>query len=208
LDTDLENKLAHSSRDWLVNSVARELSLEGIDAINLEQLAGSAGMSVKQLRELYPDKRALVMAVIKETSQAHKDFAFQDYPEAINPKARLVHFISRSIEFSDAYPNLAQVIVIALLGSDSVVKKSVFQAYNPLFSLILDDLISEGIIPNKSLLLVSDLSDVLLSLIFLGGCPWLQMDYISFVYPEKIAVSALDAMKRRYALDEFKITTS
>jgi len=62
-----------------------------------------------------------------------------------------------------------------------------------------------GIIPKKSLLLVSDLTQVLLSLMFLGGCPWLQMDYISFVYPDKIALSALDAMKKRYAMDEFSV---
>jgi AcrR family transcriptional regulator len=177
----------------------------GIEGLNLEQMASAAGMSVAQLRELYPDKRSLMMAVIKETSQAHKDFIFQHEPELKTPKDRLVHFMSRSIEFSDEYPNQAQVIVLALLGSDPVVKKSVFQAYNPLFSLMLDDLLLEGIIPNKSLLLVTDLSDVLVSLIFLGGCPWLQMDYISFVYPEKIARSALDAMQKRYALEEFRI---
>lgn len=196
-----------SSRDWLLKTVARELSLVGIEGLNLDQLASAAGMSVMQLRDLYPDKRSLMMAVIKETSQAHKDFIFQDYSESNSPKDRLVHFISRSIEFSDEHPNQAQVIVIALLGSDPAVKKSVFQAYNPLFSLMLDDLISEGIIPNKSLMVVTDLSDVLVSLIFLGGCPWLQMDYISFVYPEKIAVSALEAMKRRYALEEFNLPT-
>ena len=195
------------SRDWLLKTVARELSLVGIEGLNLDQLASAAGMSVTQLRDLYPDKRSLMMAVIKETSQAHKDFIFQDYPKLNTPKDRLVHFISKSIEFSDGHPDLAQVIVIALLGSDQIFKKHVFQVYEQLFSLILDDLLLEGIIPNKSLLLVSDLTQVLLSLIFLGGCPWLQMDYISFVYPEKIAVSALEAMKRRYALEEFNIPT-
>jgi AcrR family transcriptional regulator len=193
-------------RDWLFNSVARELSLVGVDGIDLKQLASAAGMSPKEVFDLYPDKRSLVLAVITEISEAQKDFALQRYPEANTPRDRLVQFISKSIIFCDSNPNPAQVIVIALMGNDTVIKEHVLQTYERLFSsLISDDLISEGIVPNKSLMLISDLTQVLLSLIFLGGCPWLQMDYISFVYPEKIAASALDAMKRRYALEEFRI---
>jgi AcrR family transcriptional regulator len=193
------------SRDWLLKTVARELSLVGLDDLNLEQMASSAGINARQLRDQFPDKHSLMLAVIEETGEAHKDFVYQHAPASNKPGDRLVRFISRSIEFSDGHPELAQVIVIALLGSDPVVKKYVFQVYEQLFSLILDDLLKEGIIPNKSLVLVSDLTEVLLSLIFLGGCPWLQMDYMSFVYPEKIALSALDAMKRRYALERFRI---
>ena len=196
-------------RDWLLKTVARELSLVGVDSIDLKQMSSAAGMSLKEVRELYPDKRSLVLAVITEINEAHKDFVLQPYPEANTPRDRLIRFISKSLIFCDSNPNPAQVIVIALMGSDPVIKEHVFQIYEGLFSsLILDDLVSEGIIPNKSLLLVSDLTQVLLSLIFLGGCPWLQMDYISFVYPEKIAVSALAAMKTRYAMEEFNIPAS
>ncbi len=196
----------HALRDWLLNTVARELSLTGIGRINLEQMASSAGMSFKQVRELYPDKHSLVLAVIKEISEAQKDFVLQHYPETKTPRDRLIQFISKSIVFCDNNPSPTQVIVIALLGNDPVVKEHVFHIYERLFSShILDDLISEGIIPNRSLLLVSDLTRALLSLIFLEGCPWLQMDYIAFVYPDKIAISALDAMKKRYAMDEFRI---
>ena len=193
-------------RDWLFNNVARELSLVGIDGIDLQQLARSAGMSLNQVRDFYPDKRSLVLAVITEISEAQKDFVLQNSPETKIPRDRLVQFISKSIIFCDDNPNPAQVIVIALMGSDPVIKEHVLQSYERLFSsLILDDLVSVGIIPKKSLLLVSDLTQVLLSLMFLGGCPWLQMDYISFVYPYKIAISALDAMKKRYAMDEFSV---
>jgi len=193
-------------RDWLFNNVARELSLVGIDGIDLQQLARSAGMSLNQVRDFYPDKRSLVLAVITEISEAQKDFVLQNSPETKIPRDRLVQFISKSIIFCDDNPNPAQVIVIALMGSDPVIKEHVLQCYERLFSsLILDDLVSVGIIPKKSLLLVSDLTQVLLSLMFLGGCPWLQMDYISFVYPDKIALSALDAMKKRYAMDEFSV---
>ncbi len=193
-------------RDWLFKTVAHELSLMGIVGINLKQLANSAGMSYKQLCELFPDKRSLVLAVIEEISEAHKDFVLELYPIPSTPRDRLIQFILRSIVFCDTNPSLAQVIIIALLGSDLVVKEHVFQVYERLFPpIILDDLISEAIIPNRSLLLISDLTRSLLSLMFLEGCPWLQMEYISYVYPDKIAISALDAMKKRYAMDEFSI---
>jgi AcrR family transcriptional regulator len=191
-------------REWLFNVVARELSLKGAGGVNLDQLAAAGGLTAQEARRLFPDKRALMIALVNEICAAQKEYIAGRCQDAASPKERLVCFISSSFDFVDYHPNLAEAIVLALLGSDAVVKEQVHDQYARLYATMLDDLVSEEIIPNKSLPLLSDLTQILLSLTFLGGCPWLQMDYLSFVNPQDVAVSALEAMKKRYAMDEFR----
>jgi hypothetical protein len=93
---------------------------------------------------------------------------------------------------------LAQIIAIVLFGSDMQNKERVYEAYERLFTIILDDLMQEDIIPDKSPLLISDLTQILLSVIFLGGSPQLRMQYTSFINPRNTALSALEALQARY----------
>jgi AcrR family transcriptional regulator len=187
-------------REWLFRTVADELTLKGYNGINFKQIAGAGGMSVEQVRSLFPDQRSLMTKLVDEISEAQKDFILPHLHEKDPAEERIIQFITRSLDFSDNHPNLVQVIVLALLGNDPEVKEHVHEVYGRLFDLILDDLVRDGVIPVPSFPVLSDLTEVLLSVIFLGGCPRLQMDYLSFIDPRKVAISTLSAMRKRYAV--------
>jgi len=188
-----------SIRQWLFKTVTAELNAEGFAGVSLTKTARTGGVSPAQVRELFPDTHALLFALVDEISGAHRDFILQACRDVADPQERLVHFVISALAFVNQNPALAHVIVIALLGSDPLVKERVHEAYGRLFGLMLDDLVAEGIISDRSPLLVSDLTTVLLSVIFLGGSPQLHMEYLSFVYPRNVALSALEALKKRYA---------
>ncbi|MCI0520310.1 MAG: hypothetical protein L0Z70_08650 [Chloroflexi bacterium] len=190
--------MSPSYRDWMLNIVANELSLRGWQSLNIEQLAAAGGMNARQARELFPDRRALMLALVKEIRDAHREYIFSRLPGAGSPRERLIRFIAEGLDFCDNQPTLAQAVTLALLGSDALVKEKAQELYAGLFALFLDDLQADGVIPNQSFALRSDLSEVLLSVLFLGGCPRLQMEYLSFVDPRSVALSTLEAMKRRY----------
>ncbi len=189
-----------SMREWLFKTVAYELTLKGLHSLNLKQMANTGGLNPDELHKLFPDKRSLMVALVKEISLAQKDYIFQRFHDGYTTKERLIEFIVSSFDFIDRNPSLADVIVLALLGSDQEVKEQAYVFYGKLFGLMLDDLMAEEIVPNKSYPLVSDLTEVLLSVMFLGGCPGLQMDYLSFIDPRKVAISTLDAIKKRYEI--------
>ena len=189
-------------RPWLFKTVANELVLEGFEGANLQAMAEAGGMSLQELRELFPDRSALICALIDEISQAHEEFVLRVSQEGSTPSERAVVFIAACLDFGDDHPALTQVILLALLGDDPALKERVHENYAELFRLALDDLEAAGVIPDQSPLLLTDLTTTLLSLIFLGGCPWLQMEYLSFVYSRNVAVAALEALTRRYAARE------
>jgi AcrR family transcriptional regulator len=190
-------------REWLLKTVVYELTLKGIHGINLKQMATAGGMSADLIHERFPDKRSLMFALIDEICQTQKDYIEQHSQGLNSPKERLIQFILTSFEFIEKNPGLADVIVLALLGSDPEVKERVYDAYGKLFMLTHDDMIAEEIIPNKSRPLLLDLSEILLSVMFLGGAPGLQMDYLSFVDPYKVSLSTLNAIKKRYSVNRF-----
>ncbi len=188
-----------SIRQWLFKTVTAELNAEGFAGLSLAKTARAGGMSLAQVSELFPDTHALLFALVDEIIGAHRDFILQACQDVVDPRERLVQFVIGALAFVNRNPSLAHVIVISLLGSDPLVKERVHEAYGRLFSLMLDDLVSEGIVSDRSPLLLGDLTTVLLSVVFLGGSPQLHMDYLSFVYPRNVALSALDALRKRYA---------
>jgi AcrR family transcriptional regulator len=192
----------HPLRPWLFKTVANELVLEGFEEANLRAMAQAGGMSLHELHQMFPDRDALIMALIDEISQAHEEFILRGSQGAPTPEERAAAFIAGSLDFGDNHPTLTQVILLALLGNDPALKERVHENYAELFRLVLDDLQAAGVIPDQSPLLLSDLTTTLLSLIFLGGCPWLQMNYLSFVYSRNVALAALEALTRRYAARE------
>jgi AcrR family transcriptional regulator len=198
----VQERAMKALRPWLFKTVANELVLEGFEGASLQAMAEAGGMSLQELRELFPERNALIFALIDEISQAHEEFVLRGSEGAPTPSERAVAFIAACLDFGDDHPALTQVILLALLGNDPAMKERVHENYAELFRLALDDLEAAGVIPDQSPLLLSDLTTTLLSLVFLGGCPWLQMGYLSFVYSRNVAVAALEALTRRYAARE------
>lgn len=192
-----------SMREWLFKTVAYELTLKGPHGINLKQLANAGGMSSEQMRSLYPDLRALLTALVKEIAEVQKEYILSGIHTEDTPQDRLVAFLMRNLDFVERNPSLAHVIELALLGSDNDLKERVFDIYTRLFGQFADDMVTEGIIPNRNFGILSDLTEILLSVIFLGGCPRLQMDYLSYVDPRKMAVSTLNAIRKNYAAERY-----
>jgi AcrR family transcriptional regulator len=186
----------------LFKTVARQLVLEGLEEADLAALAQAGGMTREELRQRYPTRDALIAALIDEISLAHEEFVLAAIRGESAAGELAIAFLTASLDFGDDHPTLTQVIVLALLGNDADLKERTHENYAQFFRLALDDLEAAGVIPDQSPLLLSDLTNTLLSLIFLGGCPWLQMEYLSFVYSRNVAVAALEALTRRYAARE------
>lgn len=188
-----------SWKEWLFETVATELTLTGLDDMDLGKLAGAGDQREDQIRQRFPDKQSLMLALVDEISREHQDFVLQECAKFTDPGKHLECFLAASLDFLGPNQVLAHVIVLALLGNNPAVKERVHQEYGRLFARMLDAMESEGIVPDQSPLLVSDLTTTLLSVIFLGGCPWLQMEYLSFVHPDRVAASTLEALRKRYS---------
>jgi hypothetical protein len=187
-------------REWLFTTVAVELSAKGASGLQIKSLAAAGGLDVAEISARYPHRRELLAALIDEVFAFQQELIYSQIEEAASARERAVRFIERSLDFVYQYPLLAEVLVLALLGSSPDLKDQVHDRYAFLVAPLLPDLLAEHIIPDRSALVVADLSEILLTVIYLGGCPGLQMDYLSFVDARKIAISTLAALHRRYQI--------
>jgi AcrR family transcriptional regulator len=178
--------------------VAPEIIAKGFARVDLKQVATAGGLDPKDVQRSYGDREKLIAALIQEIGEAHKEAFRESSAEMGDPGERLIQFFMASFEFIDANPGLAQVIAIALYGSNPRLKEQVYETYERLFSLTLEDMSAAEVIPDQSPLLLSDLTEILLSVVFMGGSPRLQMEYVSFVDPRNVAKAVLKALRARY----------
>ena len=198
-----------STRQWLFHHVATELLNKGFARPDFKHLAKIRGVNEEQIRKIYPDSRVLAKSLIDEISVVYKEIIFDIAKQGGRDSGEnLILMLSAGFEYYDSKPILAQIIINALLGSDVCLREYVIDAFEEVVNLMADDLLSAQILPFYSRMMLSDLVVVLISLMFLGGCPDLEMEYMSFVYPRQLSISALKALKTRYHSPRFSQETA
>ena len=108
------------------------------------------------------------------------------------------------LEFAEQKPTLSQVIHQGLFATDTEIRDHVYRVHEEVFKLMMNDLEEEGIIRHRKYALTSDLTTILLSAIFTGGCPQLILEYSSWVDYYRVASSILDALQRRYQSNDIE----
>jgi AcrR family transcriptional regulator len=185
-------------KQWLLTSVATEYGNKGLASSDFNYIAASAGINKKNLDAHFPGKKDVIFSLIDEIAKAHKSYVLgmiKDMPAA---RERLVHFIVAGLEFAEKSPALARAIIQGLFSTETEIRDHVYEVYEGVFELMMDDLEEEGIIHHRTNAIISDLTTILLSAVFTGGCPQLLMEYTSWVDLHKVANSILDALQRRY----------
>ena len=185
-------------RRWLFGVVAREFVYKGFRRADLNRLVKAEGDTALQFVNRFPNTQALAIALIDEICGAF----FEEYSERSrtekDPYQRLTLFFISGHDFLANNLLLAQVIINALFGSDRLLHDHVVAAFSDVVEAISEDLLQAMIIPNRSPLLMADLTSNLLSLLFMQSPSQLEMQYLSFVDPRKVGFSALEALKKRY----------
>lgn len=185
-------------RHWLLICAAAEYAVNGFANADIDQVAQGAGISKEQLYQQFGDRRGIALALIGEIAEAHRGNILEKAGDIEDPQQRASCFITASFEYMELNPSLGQVIVHALFSTDVALRDGVYEAYTKVIALILPELEKMGVIPNQSYAIASDLSTILLSMIFTGGCPQLMMEYTSWLDPQRVAVSLLEALRKRY----------
>lgn len=194
-------------QNWFFYHVAGEVLAKGFDHLDFEALATAKGVNEKQLRERFPTAQVLVETLIDEIFGAYKGEVFRIAKQLESSKSdeRLIQMLSAGFDFFESKPILAQVIMNAVLGTNSIIQNQVFSNYEGIVQMVLDDLLDAQIMPFVSQMMIADFRSVMLSLMLFGGCPDFQMDYLSFLNTHRIMQSALKAFRTRYHSSRFAL---
>lgn len=185
-------------KQWMLTSVAAEYARQGFADADIYYVAENEGIPKEYLNTRFPDKKELLLTLIEEIAKEHNRYQLKTVKGTHSVRERLVHLIAANLEFAEQNVCLSQVIVNGLFSTDTKIRDHVYKVYETFFEQMLVDLEEVKIIRKRTNALLGDLTTIMLSVIFTGGCPQLRMEYLSWIDYYRIANSVLDALEIRY----------
>ena len=188
------------TRKRLLDAAAIEFAREGFVGANVNRISQMAGFAKGTIYNYFPSKRALMLALIDEIASAHTDFIVQQVGLEEDPARRLERFFSAGFAFVEDHPWQAQVVITSVYGPDDEFKQHVYQAYDGLFILIIEDILGSGIARGDFRPVDPDLAAALLMAVYLGSCSQLDSDGRIWLDPDRVAAFVLEGLRQRDGL--------
>jgi AcrR family transcriptional regulator len=197
LRRDVKDKVMSETRQRLLEAAAVEFAREGYVGANINRISQTAGFAKGTIYNYFPSKRALMLALIDETAAAHIDFILEQVEPEGDPSPRLKRFFSAGFAFVEHHPAQARMIINAVYGPDEEFKQRVYQAYERLFTLIMQDILGAGIARGDFRPMDPDLTTALVMTIYLGSCSQLDVDGKIWLDPEQVVTFILEGLRQR-----------
>lgn len=160
----------NDTRQALLDAAADEFAREGYTGANINHISINAGFAKGTIYNYFASKQTLLLTLIDEIAalQITTIRALVDPTDA--PAAKLEAFFRAGFAFVEAHPAQARVIINTIYGPDADFKQRVFQAYEPLFDLLIYDTLTEGIRRGSFRNLNPDETAGLIMSVYLGSC--------------------------------------
>ena len=195
--SDKKNSIMSETRRKLIEAAAQEFSLQGFDKANVNQIAEQAGFSIGTLYNYFPTKRELMVAFITESSHQHVQFIQEAVLQVELPTRRLEVFFEAGFAFIEQYITLTKAIFNTLNGPDEEFKLRLFQAYQPLFQLLAEQIIGEGIHQQVFRRVIPEDTANLIMLVYLGVGSQFNREGKLWVRPEQVSEFILNSLLNR-----------
>jgi AcrR family transcriptional regulator len=183
------------TRRLLLEAATTEFAREGYDGANINRISKAAGFAKGTIYNYFPSKRGLMLALIDEVSESHIDFVLEQVQEEGDPGHRLERFFEAGFAFISDHLSQARVMINTLYGPDVEFKTHMYQAYQPLFQLVSNDIIAAGISRGVFREVDPDATAALLMTIYLGAGSQVDEDGRAWLDPSQVAAFALHALR-------------
>ncbi len=195
--TAAREKVRTQTRQQLLEAAAVEFAREGYVGANINRISQAAGFAKGTIFNYFRSKRALMLALIDEIAAVHTDFFVQQVELEKDPGRRLEHFFRAGFAFVEHHPAQARVIINVVFGPDDELNARVYEAYAPLFTLIIQDIVGAGIARGDFRPVDPDVTAALLMAIYLGSCSQFDADGKIWIEPSQVVDFVLEGLRQR-----------
>ncbi len=176
-----------STRNRLLEAATQEFAQLGFAKANIDTISKAAGFAKGTIYNYFPSKRALMMALIEHIAEHHLSFVATRVTKESKCDDRLHQFFLAGFAFVEEFLSEGLVMVNNLYGPDQEFKQEMYAAYQPMFSLVADEIIAYGIEQGQFRPVEAFPMAGLLMTIYLGsasqlneqGKPWLPASFVS-----------------------------
>lgn len=142
-ESEKENIMSQT-RELLLKAAIEEFAREGYKGANINSISINAGFAKGTIYNYFASKRDLMYALIDEIASSHLNFVTEQVYAETDPEKRLRRFFEAG--FSWVSTNLPQgrLLFATLNGPDQEFKVRMFEAYQPMFQLVANDILKTG----------------------------------------------------------------
>ena len=138
-------QVLESNRKALLEAAAIEIAQAGYAGANINQISLAAGFAKGTIYNYFPSKQALMLALLDDFAHSHFERLSDAVRAADDPKDRLREFFLAGFDFIVENIAPARVVVNTIYGPDQDFKNHLYQAYLPMFELVVAEILAPGI---------------------------------------------------------------
>ncbi len=204
LATATKDDIQIETRQRLLESAAKEFAQNGFAGANINHISTTAGFAKGTIYNYFPSKRELMLALIDEIAAQHINFIVQQIEPLQNSAQRLRGFFSAGYDLFSQYPHISHVAINVIYGHDVEFKDRMYQAYQGLFTLLIEDIIGAGITQGDFRPVNPNETAALLMSLYLGSCSLLDAEGNVWFKPDQVMTFVLDGLRPRRDSDTDK----
>lgn len=197
LSTDKRDEVLHETRRLLLEAAAVEFAEKGFVGANINRISLGAGFAKGTIYNYFPSKRALMLALVGEIGARHIDFIRVQVEAEETAPRRLQRFFRAGFDFVTQFPAQAQVAISVVYGHDVEFKRRIYEAYERLFSLIIDDIVEMGVGQGDFGCEDTDLIAALLMSLYLGSTSQIDPEGKVWFDPDQVVAFVMDGLRKR-----------
>jgi AcrR family transcriptional regulator len=195
IKTEVREQVLGQTRQTLLDAAAEEFARQGYDPANINTISTKAGFAKGTIYNYFSSKQALLLALIDSIAQEHLGYMRSAILSVDDPAGRLACFFRAGFEYVTSHLHRARVMLNTIYSSNQEQKEYCFRAYQPMFQLVVEQILSPGM--QQGIFRQAELEPtvILLMTIYLGtasqvdeqGHPWLD--------PNRVAQFALNGLR-------------
>ena len=144
-----KDKVMKETRTLLLRAATEEFAKEGYTGANINQISIHAGFAKGTIYNYFNSKRSLMLDLIDEIAAGHVEFIDRSVMQVDDPSQRVDIFFTAGFQWVTDNLSQGQVLFTTLNGPDIEFKTRMFAAYQPMFKLVAEKILANGIDQGK-----------------------------------------------------------
>ena len=150
------NQVMSETRQRLLDAATAEFAREGYNGANVNRISRAAGFAKGTIYNYFPSKRALMLSLIDRFAASHHQFVAEQVLQEDDPVLRLQRFFQAGAEWIIHNLSRGRVMLTMLNGPDAEFKLQMWQGYQSMHQLLIDDILVPGMEQGLSLIHISE----------------------------------------------------
>ncbi|UCC62559.1 MAG: TetR/AcrR family transcriptional regulator [Anaerolineae bacterium] len=194
-DAEREQVMSQT-RQLLLEAAADEFARQGYAGANINRISRAAGFAKGTIYNYFSSKRALMLALIDTIAETHLNLILGEVRKEEDPARQLECFFEAGFTFVSRYLAQGRVMLNTIYGPDAEFKIHAYNAYQPMFQFVSQEVIAPGIARGIFRQVEPDATAALLMTIYLGTASQVDEKGQPWLVPAQVADFALNALRK------------